>query len=152
MDALTQEIGRALRRVRKARGLTLREVSALSQGEFKGTSVAGYERGERAITLERFCRLCDLYAVSPDRLLADVVRAAGSRGEVQVDLTFLESLGSAEASLVSGFVRQILSLRKEPARSSIALRAGDLEVLATASEKETEELLDMLRPVLRKSD
>ncbi len=152
MDALTEEIGRALRRVRRSRGLTLQSVAALSEGAFKATSVAGYERGERAITLERFCRLCELYAVSPDRLLADVVRTAGSKGEVLVDLTLLESLGSAEGSLVGGFVRQILSLRKEPARSSIALRAGDLEVLASASQKERDELLEVLRPILHKDE
>ncbi len=149
MDPLSLEIGQALRRVRRSRGLTLQAVAALSRGEFKATSVAGYERGERAITLERFCRLCELYALSPDRLLADIVRTAGSGGEVQVDLTVLESLG-AEGSLLSGFVRQVLSLRHEPERSSIALRSGDLDVIATASGKRPEDLIEALRPVLHK--
>src|SRR5574342_63003 len=53
MSSLALEIGRALRRTRLALGLTLRDVAALSSGRFKATSVAGYERGERNITLER---------------------------------------------------------------------------------------------------
>ncbi len=149
MDPLSLEIGRALRRARKSRGLTLQAVSTMSEGEFKATSIAGYERAERAITLERFCRLCELYTLSPDRLLSDVVRAAETRGEVQIDLTGLESLDSAEGLLVGEFVRQVVALRREPERSSIALRAGDLDVLATASGKKPEELLEILRLVLR---
>ena len=43
------EVGVALRRARRMRGLTLRAVSALSGGRYKPTSIAGYERGERTI-------------------------------------------------------------------------------------------------------
>lgn len=152
MGELAIEIGQALRRVRRSEGLTLRAVAALSEGEFKATSVAGYERGERAITLERFCALCDLYAVSPDQLLSEIMRSAGGPYELYVDLTALESLDSPETSLVAGFIRRILSLRGESERTSIALRSGDLEVLATASEKKRDELLALLRPVLRKEE
>ena len=49
-----EEVGRALRRARLARGLTLRQVGERSLGAFKPTAVAGYERGERAISLKRF--------------------------------------------------------------------------------------------------
>ncbi len=148
MGELAIDIGQALRRVRRSEGLTLQAVAALSDGEFKATSVAGYERGERAITLERFCALCDLYGVSPERLLSEIMRSAGGRDELYVDLTALESLDSPEGNLVAGFIRRIVSLRGEPERTSIALRAGDLEVLATASERKRDELLALLRPVL----
>jgi transcriptional regulator with XRE-family HTH domain len=67
------ETGRALRKARLANGLTLREVGERSGGTFTPTAVAGYERAERSISLERFYALCAFYGVAPDRLLADIV-------------------------------------------------------------------------------
>ena len=152
MEPLAQEIGRALRRTRNARGLTLRDVAAASGGAFKATSVAGYERGERSISLERFCDLCRIYGMAPERLLADIVSAAEGRAEPEIDLTVLETLGSEEGALISGFVRQVSALRSARAGDTIVLRAGDLEVLATASGRQPEELLEMLRPALRRRE
>ena len=75
------ETGRALREARLANGLTLREVGERSGGEFTPTAVAGYERAERSISLERFCALCAFYGVAPERLLAEIVEVLG-RGRV----------------------------------------------------------------------
>ena len=86
-QAFAEGAGRVLRRARAARGLTLRDVGVRSGGAFSPTAVAGYERGERSITLERFCLLADLYGVPADRLLAEIV---GDAAEVIVDLTSLE--------------------------------------------------------------
>ena len=104
--------------------MTLRGVGAASDGRFMATSVAGYERGERNISLERFTLLCKLYDVPPDRLLAEILRATEGRPEAEIDLTTLETLGSAEGALVSGFVRQVSSLRREPPAETVSLRAG----------------------------
>jgi transcriptional regulator with XRE-family HTH domain len=152
LEPLALEIGRALRRTRNARGLTLRGVAAASGGSFKATSVAGYERGERSISLERFCDLCRIYGTAPERLLADIVSAAEGRAEPEIDLTVLETLGSEEGALISGFIGQVRALRSAPGGDTIMLRAGDLEVLATASRKKPEELLEMLRPAIRREE
>lgn len=152
MEPLATKIGRALRRARQGRGLTLKEVAAASRGRFKATSVAGYERGERSISLERFCELCGFYEIAPEQLLADIARAGELREESVIDLTVLESLDPEQRPLVLNFVRQIRALRGERAKDTIVLRAGDLEVLATAAGREPEELLGMLRPPGRSRD
>ena len=152
MGRFALETGRALRRARRARELTLRQVSALSEGRFKPTSVAGYERGERAISLERFCELCQLYDVAPQAILAEVVRSIAGTPEPDIDLTLLESLGSAEGALVAGFIRQIRALRREPTSGRVVLRTGDLEVLATAAGKRRSELEEALEPSIRRED
>lgn len=146
------EIGRALRRLRRAHGLTLVDVAAMSNGMFKATSVAGYERGERSITLERFCNLCQLYGLAPDRVLAEILRRTEGRIEPEIDLAALESLGTTESALLSGFARQVRGLRGEPQAGTITLRAGDLEVLATAEGRRPEELAKALRSVIRPHD
>jgi transcriptional regulator with XRE-family HTH domain len=69
-----EKAGRALRRARHARGLTLRDVGIGSGGTFSPTAVAGYERGERSITLQRFCELATFYGVAPEVLLAEALQ------------------------------------------------------------------------------
>ena len=86
-QSFAEGAGRVLRRTRIARGLTLRDVGLRSGGAFSPTAVAGYERGERRITLERFCVLADFYGVLPDRLLAQIV---GDPADDIVDLVSLE--------------------------------------------------------------
>lgn len=146
MSPLAIEAGKALRQARRARGLTLRQVSSATEGRLRPSSVAGYERGERTISLERFCDLCQLYGIAPQALLADVIRALEGKREPVVDLRLLASLGSAEGALVSGFIRQIRALRREQPSDKIVLRMGDLEVLANAAGKKPDELIELLGP------
>ena len=152
MERLAVEIGRALRRLRRAQGLTMVEVAAISEGVFKATSVAGYERGERSITLERFCGLTELYGYAPERVLADILRRSEGGVQPEIDLTALETLGTTEGALVSGFVRQVRALRGERRADTITLRSGDLEVLATAEGRRPEELAEALRSTVRPED
>jgi transcriptional regulator with XRE-family HTH domain len=149
--SISEEAGRALRQARAQRGLTLREVGALSNGTFKASAVAGYERGERSITLQRFCELASLYGIRPEHLLADIVRAREEGPPTMVvDLARLERLGDQERRLVEGFVDEILTLRGEEPAETISLRVGDLEILATASGRPAQELLQLLGPALRR--
>ena len=89
MASMALEIGGALRRARLARGMTLKQLSVASAGRFKPTSVAGYERGERSISVVRFCELCRLVGVPPDRLLGEILRAARADPDLVIDLTHL---------------------------------------------------------------
>ena len=82
------DLGRALRRARTARGFTLRDVGIRSDGGFTPTAVAGYERGERNISVRRFCELATFYGVEPVSLLAQALHA--EERESVVDLTPLE--------------------------------------------------------------
>ena len=150
MGDFAEKIGKGLRQARLARGLTLRQVAALTDGRFKATSVAGYERGERTISVERFCELCGVYGVAPQAVLAEIVHAADERSEPRIDLTKLEAMGSAEGTLVGGFVRRIQAQRGEPESETIVLREVDLDVLASASGKTRDELAETLEPSTRR--
>jgi transcriptional regulator with XRE-family HTH domain len=138
---IAAEIGRALRTARRRRGLRLKEVPAVSNGRFSPTTVAGYERAERAVTVQRFCDLCEVYGVRPERLLAQALRAQEGRESVQIDLTNLDRLDPEEARLVGGFLRRVAASRGRPGADVVTVRAGDLEVLATAADRSVDELL-----------
>ena len=80
-------VGDELRLARQEAGLALRDLNPRSAREFKASAVGGYERGERSISLDRFCRLAALYGVQPDHLLARVLeRAAPASDDVVIDL------------------------------------------------------------------
>ena len=96
-----EEVGRALRRARLDLGLTLRQVGERSLGAFKPTAVAGYERGERTISLERFYALCSFYGVAPTEVLAEIEEALDPPAEALVDLTQLEEPTAATSVIGS---------------------------------------------------
>ena len=62
-------VGERLRAIRKQKGLSLQEVEAASDQEFKASVLGAYERGERAISVPRLQRLARFYNVPVDQLL-----------------------------------------------------------------------------------
>ncbi len=90
--------------------LSLQDVEAASNQEFKASVLGAYERGERAISVPRLQRLARFYHVPVDQLLpgddgpdfgprpgdSDVVidltdgRAPRRRAQVKIDLTAIE--------------------------------------------------------------
>jgi transcriptional regulator with XRE-family HTH domain len=143
-----EEVGAALRRARESRNLTLRDVVRASSGAFKPSTLASYERAERAIPIERFFRLAFLYEISPVRLLADVLRRVEGRPSVRIDVRRVKSLGGAEAAILDGFIRNVFMLRDQDVADTVSLREGDLEVLATATGRRVPQFLDAIGPAL----
>lgn len=144
MDRLALEIGRAIRRARLDRDMTLRELADSSAGRFPPTSLAGYERGERTISVVRFCEICRLLDVQPDRVLREITRNVYEDEEAVIDLTKLELLDTPESELIAGFIKQVLVQRGEREVETIALRAGDVEVLASVAGRTPVELHDIV--------
>src|SRR5437870_4492851 len=109
MEPFAQTVGRVLRRARIQRGLTLQAVATRSDRRFKPSAVGGYERGERAITLERFCDLAVLYGEPADRLLAEVLAELNpeARREIVVDLNRMALLDRASGRLLMEFVQRV---------------------------------------------
>ena len=148
LDRVTVEVGSALRRARKARNLSLRDVTRISSGSFPTSSLARYERANRPISIERLFSLTRLYRVSPVRLLAEVQRRIEGRPAALIDVEKVRGLRGAEAGILEGFIRNVSILRGDPVGETIALREGDLEVLATATGRRMSEFLRAITPAL----
>jgi transcriptional regulator with XRE-family HTH domain len=142
------ETGQILRRARQARGMTLRDVGTASGGRFKPTAVAGYERAERSISVERFCELCKLYDMAPERLLSLIMWRRQGAPEPLIDLRRLDELPRGEREALIGFVDHVRRMRGGRDDDTIRLRVRDLEVLATISGHKLDEFLEHLRPAL----
>src|SRR5258707_14636838 len=64
-----RRVGERLRAIRRQKGLSLQDVEASSNQEFKASVLGAYERGERAISVPRLQRLARFYSVPVDQLL-----------------------------------------------------------------------------------
>src|SRR3954467_11484346 len=65
----SRKVGERLRAIRRQKRLSLQEVEAASNQEFKASVLGAYERGERAISVPRLQRLARFYSVPVDQLL-----------------------------------------------------------------------------------
>lgn len=150
MKAISEAIGEALRRARRGRNMTLHDVRRISNGRFKPSSVGSYERGTRTISVPLLCDLAALYGIPPDRILADALSSgAESAPEVVIDLNMLPRLEGEDGRILTDFVKHVRSLRGDVGSEVITLRAGDVEVLASAIGADSGTLLQRIRPSLR---
>lgn len=60
---MAKDVLNNLRRVRKLKGLSLKQVEVLSNGVHKGVVIGSYERGDRSISVDRLISLAELYDV-----------------------------------------------------------------------------------------
>src|SRR6187549_1547837 len=65
----SRKVGERLRAIRRQKRLSLQEVEAKSNQEFKASVLGAYERGERAISVPRLQRLSRFYSVPVEQLL-----------------------------------------------------------------------------------
>ncbi|MEA2507359.1 MAG: hypothetical protein QOH48_1977 [Actinomycetota bacterium] len=146
MQTFAQAVGQILRKARLERGLTLDDVWMRSAGRFKPSSVGGYERGERSISLDRFCLLAAFYATPPDRMLAAVLEQVNPEGREQlvIDLNELSQL-SSEAEWVSEYINEVLTERGDLITDVVTLRSGDVEALGLIGGVNPPGVLEKLR-------
>lgn len=70
-------VGQRLRAIRQQHGLSLKGVEQRSRGHWKAVVVSSYERGDRAVSVQRLYELAEFYAVPITELLP---RDVGQRG------------------------------------------------------------------------
>ena len=69
-------LGAKLRAVRNQQGLSLQGVEAKSHGAWKAVVVGSYERGDRAVTVQRLAELAEFYGVPMAELLPEPASTA----------------------------------------------------------------------------
>ena len=142
------KVGGRLRAIRKQKRLSLQDVEAGSDQEFKASVLGAYERGERAISVPRLQRLARYYAVPVDQLLprddeehgTDTVidldqgtistpRPADEH-PVTIDLHRLAKMESTEAELLSRYLGMIQVQRGDFIGRMLTIRRDDLRAIA----------------------
>jgi transcriptional regulator with XRE-family HTH domain len=140
------KVGGRLRAIRKQKRLSLQDVEASSDQEFKASVLGAYERGERAISVPRLQRLARFYAVPVDQLLpreddvgpdavidldsGTVTRSGADDSKVIIDLGRLQQLGSADAQLLTRYLGYIQVQRGDFNGRMLTVRRDDLRAIA----------------------
>lgn len=135
-----RKVGERLRSIRRQKRLSLQDVEASSEQEFKASVLGAYERGERAISVPRLQRLARFYRVPVDQLLPfnddseepedGARRLAEGDGTTKLDLGRLETLTGTEAETLSRYVRMIQVQRQDFNGRVLTIRRDDLRAIA----------------------
>jgi transcriptional regulator with XRE-family HTH domain len=144
-----ERLGDHLRRLRRQKGLSLLDVQALSQGEFKASVMGAYERGERAITAVRLASLAALYRLPLQAMLppgedGDGAAVPGSPPGLAIDITRLDGAKGAEAATLARFVKRLQAQRQDWTSGVVRIRASDVVAIASACDRSPAELLKVL--------
>jgi transcriptional regulator with XRE-family HTH domain len=140
------KVGARLRAIRKQQRLSLQDVEASSDHEFKASVLGAYERGERAISVPRLQRLARFYSVPVDQLLPrdddessgetviDVDQGTITRAiddsPVTVDLHRLASMRTEEAEMLGRYLGVIQVQRGDFNGRVLTIRRDDLRAIA----------------------
>lgn len=142
-DEFAVRLGDQLRRVRRRKGLSLQDVEAASDKEFKASIVGAYERGERAVSASRLARLAAIYEVPPAALLPGGGDASPgpADGRFVLSLSRLRASDAAEARALLAFARRVQAARGDWGGETVAVRSSDVVTLAAALDRAPADLL-----------
>ena len=114
----SRALGARLRAIRNQQGLSLQGVEDKSHGRWKAVVVGSYERGDRAVTVQRLSELAVFYGVPVSELLPDPRPSSAVTTNTKIVLN-LESLGSLpadEAGPLCGDDLQLLQVEDQAGR------------------------------------
>ena len=126
-------LGARLRAIRVQQGLSLHAVERKSEGRWKAVVVGSYERGSRAISVQRLAELADFYGVPVAELLPGGGESSGSggaAGRVVLDLERLAELPAERSAPLTRYVASIARQRGDYNGKILTVRQDDLRTLA----------------------
>jgi transcriptional regulator with XRE-family HTH domain len=131
----SRKVGERLRVIRRQKRLSLQEVEATSEEEFKASVLGAYERGERAISVPRLERLAKFYNVPVDQLLPreDLTAPAAddlTGPKLAVDLLKLSQLRGNPFEMLTRFLRMIQVQRQDFNGKVITVRGDDTRAIS----------------------
>jgi transcriptional regulator with XRE-family HTH domain len=125
-------LGTRLRAIRTQQGLSLHGVEEKSQGRWKAVVVGSYERGDRAVTVQKLAELADFYGVPVAELLPGGSPTASSEPppRLVLDLERLQAVPAEKAGPLARYVQTIQSQRGDYNGKVLSVRQEDLRTLA----------------------
>jgi transcriptional regulator with XRE-family HTH domain len=139
-------VGAWIRSIRRQKQLSLQEVEAASDHEFRASVLGAYERGERAISVPRLQRLARFYRVPVDQMLApdDEPGLPSANGDapsadltdrvrrhpITLDLNAIEQAEGHEGEMLRRYLRLIQWQRGDYNGRMLTIRRDGLRTVA----------------------
>ena len=132
MSDYAKALGARLRAICTQQGLSLHGVEEKSRGRWKAVVVGSYERGDRAVTVQRLSELADFYGVPVSELLpeGDSTPASEPASRIIIDLEQLSSVPAEKAAPLARYAATIQSQRGDYNGRVLSIRQEDLRSLA----------------------
>jgi len=139
-------LGARLRAIRTQQGLSLHGVEEKSQGRWKAVVVGSYERGDRAVTVQRLAELADFYTVPVSELLPDSTPsgAAEPPPRLIIDLEKLQVVPAEKAGPLARYAATIQAQRGDYNGRVLSIRQEDLRTLAVIYDESPSQLTEQL--------
>jgi len=146
-DDYEAEVGARLRAIRNQLGMTLRDVEARSDGQWKAVVVGSYERADRSVSLPKLRELADFYGVDVAELLpGGMAKVSDEPPPLVLDVSGLRA-ASATTELwpLVRFVADVRARRGDRDGDRVTLRSADARALAILLDVPTDSIEDFLR-------
>jgi len=149
-DDYAKALGARLRAVRTAQHLSLHAVERKSGGKWKAVVVGSYERGDRAVSVQRLAELADFYGVATSDLLPSDGSAQSPGGgnpplsRIVLNLDKVRTLEDPGAVILRRFAASIRRKRGDLPSNSLPVRHEDLSTLALMYDMSVETLTSRL--------
>ena len=142
----SRALGARLRAIRNQQGLSLQGVEDKSHGRWKAVVVGSYERGDRAVTVQKLAELADFYGVPVSELLPDSSPsgAAEPPPRLIIDLEKLQVVPAERAGPLARYAATIQSQRGDYNGRVLSIRQDDLRTLAVIYDQSPSVLTEQL--------
>jgi transcriptional regulator with XRE-family HTH domain len=143
-------LGARLRAIRMQQHLSLQGVERKSGGRWKAVVIGSYERGDRAVSVQRLAELADFYGVPVSDLLPSQVSPRGIGGgaplsRIVLNLDRVAGLPDAGGGdILRRFVTSIQRQRGDVGAQTLSVRHEDLRTLALMYDTSIEALTERL--------
>lgn len=128
-----EEIAAAMKSVRRAKGMTLRDVEAKSGGTWKAVVIGSYERCDRALSIKKAINLANFYQVPLNELLGLTSESkAPSREKITLDIRAASHLTpmDAQMEILRKFATLICARRDDWNGEVLSIRSTDLATVS----------------------
>jgi transcriptional regulator with XRE-family HTH domain len=141
-----RSLGTNLRAIRQQQGLSLHGVEEKSQGRWKAVVVGSYERGDRAVTVQKLAELADFYGMPVSELLPDSSpnSAAEPPPRLIIDLERLGQVPAEKAGPLARYAAAIQAQRGDYNGRVLSIRQDDLRTLAVIYDETPSRLCEQL--------
>jgi transcriptional regulator with XRE-family HTH domain len=136
-------LGARLRSIRAQQHLSLHGVERKSGGRWKAVVVGSYERGDRAVSVQRLAELAEFYGVPVGELLPrEHAPSGGGSGltKIVINLERLPLLPSEEVGPLARFVAAIQRQRGDYGNKVLSIRSEDMRSLAIMYDTSVDDL------------
>lgn len=153
--AYQRVLGEELRRLRKERGLTRRDLGHRLQSDLSLQTLATYELGTRQCSVVRLVELCAALEITPDQLLARVAQryfGASTLDGVRVDLRKIARTRRRDLEPFRRWAQGRLQENGNGHRSEVNLDPAALDQLAELCGLATPDLVARIRSLTESAD